>query len=508
VANTLTAEERSEFVRDYPQFAWAINHPEIGPILWMAIHGDPADTTDGGDWSQEKLQGRLQQTTWWKDSTPAIRAFETRFAQDRKAVEREIQVQADSIIEAAKTIGFAIPASIAWDLATKSLRFGWTNDEVERATRASFILQPEAMQGEALQTLQQLRNLADEQLVPIDADELNRWVTDIARGEADPQQFTEWVRENEDRLSAGATETQRRYDIESRRNPADTERKVGQQAASIKAFALQVGFEMSDFRARRLAEQATRDGWDSEELERQVKARFGQSEPRTELLTGAQYGRGLLVDTTSGRAAFLGPNNEPGYDPADPKRPRGGRMYRMADGREVWYVPGTAPAASTTPARVTGQALSTSERLKALSKDYLLNIGEADLTGWVANIIRGDKTEDEFKVWLSGYAKTMFPTLAAALDGGLTVKQAVSPYAGVIESELGTSAEHVDWMDPKWQRFIRTPSKDGSFRAMDLWEVQQTIRSDKTYGWHKTPKANAGAAELGQFLTETMTGAR
>lgn len=484
----------------FPTYAWAFGIPEIRAVLQKAV--------DEG-WGPEELQAQLAKTEWWRKTTPAMRKFEDDWQNDPRDVERRIQIQADEIIEAAKQVGYAIPGATAWDLATQAVRFGWTPNEIERAVRSSFILQPEALQGEALQHRQAIREAAEKQYIILDEDDLNRWTTDIARGDRTLGQFQEWLTLHEDRLSAGKTETERQWEIESVKNPMDTQRKVEQQAASIKAFARQTGFIMSDWRATRLAQDSLRLGWSDQELQSEVKKLFGVPESRTELMRGGQYGRELLIDTLTGRAAFLGPNDEPGYDPNDPNKPQGGLLHRMQDGREVYYIPGTAPErAAAQEQQLTGQALALREKLRELSRAYLIRLTDSDIAKWLGEIVRGDKTEDEFRVWLTGYAKTLFPSLSVSLDNGLTVKEAASPYAGVIQDELGTPADNIDWLDPKWQRFLAAPQQDGTFRAMDLWQVSQMIRTDPTYGWHKTPKATAQAAEMGQFITDTFTGVR
>ncbi len=65
---------------------------------------------------------------------------------------------------------------------------------------------------------------------------------------------------------------------------------------------------------------------------------------------------GRYTDTRTGRAAYYGPNGEPGYAPA--QRPANSQAYTMPDGRVAYYVPGSGglgtPQYPTVPAPTTG----------------------------------------------------------------------------------------------------------------------------------------------------------
>lgn len=57
----------SEITERYPQFAWAFEHPTLGPLLQAAA--------DKG-WTAVELQGELHKTDWWKTTWADARTLE------------------------------------------------------------------------------------------------------------------------------------------------------------------------------------------------------------------------------------------------------------------------------------------------------------------------------------------------------------------------------------------------------------------------------------------------
>lgn len=142
-------------------------------------------------------------------------------------------------------------------------------------------------------------------------------------------------------------------------------------------------------------------------------------------------------------------------------------------------------------------------RLKTLAGQYLVPLSEATIDEWGRAMIAGTANEDTINGYLREQAKVLLPAFAAQIDAGLTPSALVEPYRQTIAREMGSNPSEIDFLDPKWNRFIshRDP-KTGQPVAMDPYEIQKTIRTDSTYGWDQTAGARSQATEFITKLAE------
>lgn len=155
---------------------------------------------------------------------------------------------------------------------------------------------------------------------------------------------------------------------------------------------------------------------------------------------------------------------------------------------EIRFEPGKAP---------TGQLGATMQQLREIQRSYLVPFSDADLQGWVTRIASGEETSEGFRAVMAGYAASLYPSLAAAIERGETVEQYAAPYRQIAAQELGINAEEVDFLDPKWNRALnQVDPKTGDRSAMSLFDWTKTIRSDATYGFRTSAKGRSVEAQL------------
>ncbi len=143
--------------------------------------------------------------------------------------------------------------------------------------------------------------------------------------------------------------------------------------------------------------------------------------------------------------------------------------------------------------------------LKALAAEYAVPLSDVTLKQWEQNILTGMADENTFKAYLVEQAKSLFPSLANALDRGITVRQYVSPYQEIAVQELGVNAADIDWTDPKWSTALhRIDSKTGASVSMSLSDWQREIRTNPIYGFDQTVRAKDQATGLGRALLERL----
>lgn len=63
-AGTPAATPEQEFASKYPQFAWAVQDPDVANVLRTAV---------ANKWGPDEVQGAIQNTNWWKSKTDSER---------------------------------------------------------------------------------------------------------------------------------------------------------------------------------------------------------------------------------------------------------------------------------------------------------------------------------------------------------------------------------------------------------------------------------------------------
>lgn len=153
---------------------------------------------------------------------------------------------------------------------------------------------------------------------------------------------------------------------------------------------------------------------------------------------------------------------------------------------------------------LSGGIQSTQDALKATASDYGMSVSDQTLFGWAQKIQAGTSTTDAFKDYAMRQAKSMFPTLSAAIDSGQTVREYADPYAQAAASTLGINANDVNFTQDKWRSLLQTRGTDGKLAPLSLADAQTKLMSDPVYGFDKTTNAMAAADQLKDGIAQTM----
>lgn len=144
------------------------------------------------------------------------------------------------------------------------------------------------------------------------------------------------------------------------------------------------------------------------------------------------------------------------------------------------------------------------DQIKQLAAQYLVPISDANMQKWGQQLIGGEIDAQNLEGYLKAQAKSLFPSLAPAIDSGVTVRQYVSPYAQLaVQNGVAAGEQDVNWMDPKWQKALfQVDPKTGVRTAMSLSDWQTTIRTDPAFGYDKTAQAKQTSADLASQLSQ------
>lgn len=238
------------------------------------------------------------------------------------------------------------------------------------------------------------------------------------------------------------SDTARQFDFTATTDPATAQAQIQQSLFSIRAYARSNGIVLDDNTLNQLATANARLGWSADEMHAMVGAHFTYVSGQAEGAAGADV------------ASF-----------------------------------------------------------KKIASDYGVPVSDATLGGFVTAVVQGNATPDDFTSWITATAKTMYPTIAKQLDGGLTTTQLFDPYRQQAAKTLGITPDSIDLSDPKWNRAFTAPPSDPNAAGqagaatgapMNMWQWDQTIKSDGQYGYRFTQDAQDQKATILDALGKTF----
>lgn len=173
----LTGAALDDYIRQhYGAMAWALDNPEIGPILRKAAH-------EGWDPRGGLLQSAIEATTWWKTHNATMRQIGALKASDPAEYARHIDTTAAALRDKAAQLGIPLTIDRSREIAQRSVDLGWDDNETNDALAAEFHYDPKvALRGQASQMAAAFRQQSRAFGVPITDGLAGGWVEGIIRG--------------------------------------------------------------------------------------------------------------------------------------------------------------------------------------------------------------------------------------------------------------------------------------------------------------------------------------
>lgn len=157
------------------------------------------------------------------------------------------------------------------------------------------------------------------------------------------------------------------------------------------------------------------------------------------------------------------------------------------------------------PATANRQVEERAAQYKAMLGDYAVDLADVTVQQWALKTLSGEVPEQGFADYLREQAKSLFPSLSAAIDAGITVRQYADPYVQRASKMLEVAPDSIDFTQERWRRaLVKIDPTTGKRTAMDLSEWENLLRTDPSYGWDRTNQARSQAAELAAQLERTF----
>ena len=345
-------------------------------------------------------------------------------------------------------------------------------------------------------------------------EEIRRIAFDAARSDLAPDELAHRFRQTDYYRTHGPDS--RRFDALIANDPSEAGRTVDRVKNVVNDIFARNGIEATDEQVGEAAKKAIREGWVNFDGQIANPAKMGDF--TAWLLRLGLSPAEQLVDTSTGRAAWTGPNGEAGsaskaemvaYAEENDLNPASVQQWRMPDGRIVYYIPGEAISegnqsalASTTGQQglPAGEASFDADGVQAIARQYLVPISRADAEDWALRMMEGVASEESLRSWLNNLAKARFaaqPDIVAALEAGLTPAQFFAGHRETVARILEMDANQIDLMDPRWMELIEMRDENGNRRAPTLGEVAQWARDRPEFAGTRTYKEQSAGYSVG-----------
>jgi hypothetical protein len=196
--------------RQYPQFVWAFDHPDVGPLLKQSVQEN---------WPPGRLTGRIMETGWWKGTLPSLREFQAKQVQDPAWVDQQLRQKLPQLWDQWLSLGLPPPSEqLISDFARQAISLAWSEGQITDAMMAHAKYnsgQPRPV-GTLGSTMTDLKARARAYYLPLDDETAFNFARSVAAGERRAEDYDVMFQEQ----AKGRFPSLTKY-IESGIKPAD-----------------------------------------------------------------------------------------------------------------------------------------------------------------------------------------------------------------------------------------------------------------------------------------------
>lgn len=168
---------------EFPQHAYLLSDPEIGPILREASTAKPK-------WTNGQLQARIMETQWFKSNSDRARDFGHLQAVDPATFQRQLWEKEDAVRRIGGFLGYdetVLDQGYITHFAKKAMREGLSDEMLQAAIAQE--LTPLVGVSERSPFLSDLREVSQQYGFVVDSPTLHYWLKGIASGTTNKDQF-------------------------------------------------------------------------------------------------------------------------------------------------------------------------------------------------------------------------------------------------------------------------------------------------------------------------------
>lgn len=142
------------------------------------------------------------------------------------------------------------------------------------------------------------------------------------------------------------------------------------------------------------------------------------------------------------------------------------------------------------------------QTIRATAGSYGVPLSDVTFNEWVGKIATGQENEASFQAFALDIAKNLYPSLAPALDKGVSFRAITDPYRQSAARILEINPESVDFADPKWAQAFTFRDEKGNQTMMTYGEWNDYLRTTPSFGYEYTDGAKERAFTVVNRLGE------
>lgn len=142
------------------------------------------------------------------------------------------------------------------------------------------------------------------------------------------------------------------------------------------------------------------------------------------------------------------------------------------------------------------------DSIRESARKFGVALSDTTFNEWVNKIAVGAESQETFESYAQQISRTLYPSLAAGYDRGLSFSELTDPYAQQASRILEIPAAQVDFTDPKWAQAFTFKDEKGNPTQMSYGEWADYLRTDPRFGWEYTDDAKNRAYTVVNRLAE------
>lgn len=158
----------------------------------------------------------------------------------------------------------------------------------------------------------------------------------------------------------------------------------------------------------------------------------------------------------------------------------------------------------TSPTSGPGTLLASTQAIQAEAAKFLVPVSDSTINSFATALAQGTMDNSAVTAYFQQQAESLYPSIAGAIKSGVTVADYVTPYKETAAQLLGVDPASINMQDPKYQRALTQPGKDGTPQAMSLYAFQQMLMQDPQYHYMNSINAKDRASSIAQGLAEVF----
>lgn len=131
-----------------------------------------------------------------------------------------------------------------------------------------------------------------------------------------------------------------------------------------------------------------------------------------------------------------------------------------------------------------------------------IKLDDQTLKNQAQRVIRKVATTQDFESLVRDHAKSMYPSYAQQIDGGMTMKDIATPYMQQMAQTLEIPDTDITLDDPTIKGALNGLSSDGKPTGLTLTDFADKLRSDPR--WRNTTKAQNDVMSVGSAVLKNM----